>query len=225
MPRRSTNELREVIRDFRRDQIVDVARRLFGERETVDVSMDDIASEAGVARSTVYVYFSNRDELVRACVSRMYQLLQESIVRARDGRGEVATARLRSVVRGLLERIDEDQEFFRLAIATQASHTNVGRAVDTELSLIGFDMAVLIEEVVVQGIGEGVFRDIDAGLATALIGQQLYGAMVVRASDPDRRSLDVATDEVCDFVLNGLVSTTARGAAVLDSQEEVDPER
>jgi AcrR family transcriptional regulator len=202
-PRRSPDELKDMIRDFRREQIIDVASRLFGDRGTTEVPMDEIATEAGVARSTIYVYFANRDELLRACLKQMYILLQEAIGGAFE-REASPVERLRAVIQGLLERLDDNAAFFRLAMATQGSSSNAAAALDAELAQIGLHMAGILEDVVRQGIEDGLFRPIDPGRAAALIGQQVFGAMQVRAGDPAPMSLATAVDEVCDFVLHAL---------------------
>ena len=203
MARTSPPQLKEVLRDFRRDQIIDVARQLFGERGTTEVSMDEIASEAGVARSTVYVYFANRDELLRACLKRMYNLLLDTVAGAWEREAKPAD-RLHSLVRGMLERIDDNPAFFRLAVATQGTGNHPTTTVGAELAIIGLDIARLLHDLVEQAVASGQFRAVDPDRAVAYIGQEIYGAMSVRADDVAPRPLDETADEICDFLLYGL---------------------
>ena len=201
--RRSTDNLKEVIRDFRRDQVIEVARRLFGERGTTDVPMDEIAAEAGVARSTVYVYFANRDELLRACLKGMHNQLLEDIAQTWEENAEPAQ-RLERLIEGMLERIDDDPAFFRLALMTQGTVIQGGEAVGNELALIGLNIARLIHDLYVDGVSSGVFRDIDPDEAVNLIGQQIYGAMAVRAGETFPQAAPTAAATICNFIVRGL---------------------
>jgi len=205
MARRAPDALKEVIRDFRREQIITTSRQLFGERGSTEVSMDEIATQAGVARSTVYVYFANRDELLQACVQSMYDQLKETIfARFDDAVGPLE--RLRTLFRGVFERIDESPAFFRLAMATQATTGSAGSAaVGGTLMLIGLDMMGLLAEIISSGVDEGIFRpDLDPERALVLIGQHLYGALSVRAGEPDPIPAEQASNEICDFIVRGL---------------------
>jgi TetR/AcrR family transcriptional regulator, fatty acid metabolism regulator protein len=201
--RRPAGNLKEVIRDFRRDQVIEVARRLFGERGTTDVSMDEIAAEAGVARSTVYVYFANRDELLRACLKGMHDQLLEDIAGTWELDAEPAH-RLQRLVEAMLARIDDNPAFFRLALLTQGTVSQGGEAVGTELALIGLNIARLLTDLYVDGVASGIFRQMDPDQAVRLIGQQIYGAMSVRAAEPLPPESSGAADQICDFLLRGL---------------------
>jgi AcrR family transcriptional regulator len=205
MARRAPDALKEVIRDFRRDQIIETSRRLFGERGTTEVSMDEIATQSGVARSTVYVYFANRDELLRACVQSMYDQLTEAIVVSSEDNAS-PPERLRSLIRALLERIDENPAFFRLAMATQDTAGAAGSAaVGGALMMIGLDMMRLLEDVVSSGMATEDFGSrLEPDRAVVLIGQQIYGALSVRAGEPDPVPVGQATNEIFTFVLQGL---------------------
>ena len=155
--------------------------------------------------STVYVYFANRDDLLRACVQSMYDRLQDTVAVVLTGRASPVD-RLRGLILGLLERIDESPAFFRLAMATQATATAEGSAaVGGALMLIGLDMIRVLEELVVAGVAAGDFRaDLVPERAVVLIGQQIYGALSVRAGEPDPIPAPEAADEICASVRRGL---------------------
>lgn len=55
-------------RQATRRQIIDSAKRLFQERGVIDMSMQDIADAGGITRTTLYDYFSTKNELLSAIV-------------------------------------------------------------------------------------------------------------------------------------------------------------
>lgn len=56
-------ELKAREREVRRDLIIDAARKVFGAKTYDNVSMQEIANEAGIAKSSIYTYFQNQEDL------------------------------------------------------------------------------------------------------------------------------------------------------------------
>lgn len=167
--------------------------------------MDEIASEAGVARSTVYVYFANREELLTACLQRMHDLLMEAIAPAWSGDLDPVEG-LRALVAGMLERIDENPAFFRLAVFFAGTGRDPGSPVGAQLATIGLSVVQLLVDLLERGMRAEQFRAVDPDRAAAFIGQQLFGAMSVRADEPSPMPLLEAADEIVDFLVTGLAA-------------------
>ena len=62
-------------RQAKLDDIVDVARQLFSERGYEATSMQQLASQAGIAANTIYWYFDDKDDVLTAVLN---QLLADS---------------------------------------------------------------------------------------------------------------------------------------------------
>ena len=57
-----------LVEEFRQRTILEAAMRAIARRGSSAVTMQQIASEAGIAKGTIYLYYSNRDEIGRAHV-------------------------------------------------------------------------------------------------------------------------------------------------------------
>lgn len=61
----------------RKNEILDVAERLFGTKGFDDTSTNDILNEIGIARGTLYYHFQSKEEILDAMISRMIGRLIE----------------------------------------------------------------------------------------------------------------------------------------------------
>ena len=53
------------MKEVKRDQVIEAARKLFHQFGFKKVSMDEIAKEAGVTKKTIYMYFESKEELLK----------------------------------------------------------------------------------------------------------------------------------------------------------------
>src|SRR5580765_7380682 len=84
-------------------QILDAALAVFGERGLSNARLDDIAKRAGVSKGTIYLYFPNKEELLRA-VSRLIVVAKIEIGEHVAATSTVtATESLTRIMRGMFE--------------------------------------------------------------------------------------------------------------------------
>lgn len=136
-----------------------------------DVQMNDIALAAGVARSSLYYYFTSKDDVLAYFLRSMLDELADATAEAATGPGDPAT-RLGAVIRAQLEHLNHHPEASQLLIA------NLGRAgklpdIATRVQQ-GFEEPV--RRLLVEGAADGSLRALpDSDLAATA----LYGAVVV----------------------------------------------
>ncbi|HEY9641210.1 MAG TPA: helix-turn-helix domain-containing protein [Coleofasciculaceae cyanobacterium] len=66
-------------RERTRSHLIESAYRVFAQKETDAVTIDDIIAEAGVARGTFYNYFQTREDVLRAVAASLSDVMNQKI--------------------------------------------------------------------------------------------------------------------------------------------------
>lgn len=70
---------REDRRSERRQSIIEAAARLFAEQGFAGCEMERVAAELGIAKGTLYLYFTSKQDLFLACVDLGMQQMQTAV--------------------------------------------------------------------------------------------------------------------------------------------------
>lgn len=106
----------EVVEEFRKQTICDAALRAVARKGMSNVTVQDIADEAGVAKGTIYIYFQSREEILAQTMDISTERLLAKIAAAcKFCRG--FRDLLEQRVRTQLQHFEDHRDFFRLYIA------------------------------------------------------------------------------------------------------------
>jgi AcrR family transcriptional regulator len=186
MDERPARTREQVLRDFRTDQILEAARRVIGEVGFAEASIDRIAEAAGVARSTLYVYFDGKEDLLNQCIAQLRVGLGERVQRA----VEEATGteeRLAAFLAAHFDYVGAVREFFRAVMAVRGVDpffSAPGSGSPPELETLRAESQAVVEGIFKDAVAAGEIAADDLVAAQDLLAVLIYGALMRRANLP-----------------------------------------
>jgi AcrR family transcriptional regulator len=111
----STPARRQVLTDFRRNEIIAAALKVFGTKGFDAARAEDIAAQAGIAKGTIYLYFESKEDIYVAAVQHAIEQLTERVdERLHSAQG--LRARVTAYVTSRLEFWLEQKSLYRLLL-------------------------------------------------------------------------------------------------------------
>lgn len=108
---------REEAKFLTRRRLLDTALRMIAKEGFAEISASRVAREAGIAQSSFYVHFANKDDLIRSLADELTAQLRRTL---RDMRRvfaeEMSGDRMRDAYRAALEGLALRPELYRLFI-------------------------------------------------------------------------------------------------------------
>jgi AcrR family transcriptional regulator len=105
-----------VVEEFRKQSICDAAMRVAARKGLKNVTVQDIADEAGLAKGTIYLYFQSREEIVARTMDNCVESLLDKLAAAcQSCRGfrDILEQRVRTQ----LEHFEDNRDFLRVYLA------------------------------------------------------------------------------------------------------------
>jgi len=188
---------RRVDRERRRAELVEAAAAAFAAKGVAGAAVSDIVREAGVAQGTFYLYFDSRDDVILAVAERFGDTLVERI--------EQTAARPGAAVDKLLALGDTLREATAVGDASdlfEIMHQPGSRLLHDRLTEhLSPRLAVIVEQIIAQGVAEGVFTVPDTRAAAWFV---LGGLRSAELSGATLAEMPAALAAVTELALRAL---------------------
>lgn len=199
-------------REERRLDILASAREVFFAKGFKSATVGDIASSASLAKGTLYLYFSSKEEMYCALMDEGMALLQKDLMKAlsRPMRPDRVLSELIKAYHGFYEK---HPEYFRIMFLSSQPDVRSKVPQETLEASVGKARECLgaVAEIIQKGVETGLFKKIDTWSAANTIWAMING-VIMAYEDPIYRdeiatvSLDEALAGCLRMALHGIMA-------------------
>lgn len=185
------------------EAILRAAIKVFARGGFFNSKVADVASEAGVADGTVYLYFKNKDDIL---VSIFNHFMDLALAKGRASLAEVDDPRekFRRIVYGHLESLGRDRD---LAVVFQVELRSSSKFMEQFSATKVTEYLELIRGVIEEGQRKGIFRK---SLNAQIVSKILFGALDEMVTNwvlsKKRYNLISTAEEVINIFVGGLAT-------------------
>jgi AcrR family transcriptional regulator len=196
-------------KEARPQELLAAALDLFVERGYAATRLDDVAARAGVSKGTLYLYFTNKEELFKAVVRENVVPVLGEAEEMIDRYEGSSTDLFREIVLGWWERIGNTKlsGITKLLMAESNNFPEVTQFYHDEVISRGNAMIMRMLE---RGIERGEFRRINVSQAMNLICAPMLMLMMWKHSFSACRVEPISADDYLnsfiDLFLHGLLN-------------------
>ncbi|RLD77105.1 MAG: hypothetical protein DRJ15_14160 [Bacteroidetes bacterium] len=186
--------------DGKWNEILMVAAFVFGQYGLRKTTMEDIRREAHVARSTLYRYFSNKDEIFRAVVEREAEDMLEA-VRLSVAEQETTRGKLRAAIMTYADMIRHKVNVHRI---TQRALMDFTPAWTEHVQKMMRQLQDEFQKILAEGVAGGEIAVEAPDLAALTLVYALKGVFMNVAMDMRLASRDEIVDCLLDLMMDGM---------------------
>lgn len=194
---------REVLMEFRTTEILQAARTVFATHGYAAATVDEIAETAGIAKGTVYLYFSSKQDLFLAALREGVVQLHADALREIEG-AQSSRDKIRAFIHARLAYCDENRDFFRIYYTEFSSMQVRSSPAQPEFQDLYDEQAAILGAVLRRGVETGELRRVDTAKIALLIYELTRAAIAQHMLGWPDDAPEETTDLLCDLIWRGI---------------------
>jgi AcrR family transcriptional regulator len=194
---------KELLSEWRREEVLEAARRKFAQADYSETSVEEIAKEAGMAKGTVYLYFKSKDEILAALLRSDLEHLTDQTI---DGMLSVKTfkERLAAFMRQRLAFLRDKEDFLRIFSAEFGARNSRSPLVSEALDKSFWRVNAVMRRCLEQAMEAGEIRAVPVETAAFVVFDLTRGFFERHIRDWSRAAPEEDLAFVQSLILNGL---------------------
>lgn len=188
-------------KDANRENILKIAQEIFSKYGYKKTTLDDIANAVRKGKSSLYYYFTSKEDLFQAVIQKEVDLLRKE---------------LEIVVNRNTDPVDKLRDYILTKLTTFRGMANFYNALENDVTAIEFIENIkhrhqqeeirMIKRILIEGVRKNIFEVYDLTLAAIGITTAIKGLeMPLAAGDYSKVSLEHSVDNIVKILCYGVM--------------------